>query len=402
MKIFQINTVCGIGSTGRIATGIYDTLNKNGHECIIAYGRGESPEGYNTFKIGNKFSIYSHVFLSRVWDAHGFGSKNATKELIKKIDEYEPDIIQLHNIHGYYVNIEILFNYFSEKNIPVVWLLHDMWTMTGHGAYIQLLDEEKIPTQNTDIKQKFDYPKSYIDRSKHNYKRKEAVFSQVDNLTVITPSRWLANIVRKSYLSKYPTEVIHNGINLESFIPKKSNFRATHQLENKKMLLGVANVWNETKGLGVLNKLASDLDPSYKLVLVGVDNKVKKKIHKNILTINHTNSVEELAEIYSEADVLVNPTYEDNFPTRNIEALACGTPVITFDTGGSSEMLNAEVGKIVEQGNYESLLDTIVNFEYDKDLEDLCVKRARDFDMHNKFSEYVDLYDKIIEQTKRQ
>ena len=338
MKVLQINSVCGVGSTGRIATDLYKALEEKGHECVIAYGRGTAPEGIKTIKIGTNFDNYMHVAKTRVFDKHGFGSTKATKEFIKKVEELNPDVIHLHNIHGYYINIEILFDYLKRANKKVIWTLHDCWAFTGHCAYFDYVGCNKWKEGCKECPQKKEYPNSLLmDSSEWSFNKKKDIFTGVADLTIVTPSKWLAGLVKQSYLSEYKVEVINNGIDLDIFKPTKSDFRERYGLENKFIILGVANVWDRRKGLQYLIDLAEKIDDNYKVIIVGVSEKQKKSLPKNIIGITRTNNIRELVEIYSAADVFVNPTLEDNFPTTNLEAIACGTDIITFDTGGSSE-----------------------------------------------------------------
>ncbi|WP_407370871.1 glycosyltransferase [Carnobacterium sp.] len=393
MKILQINSVCGFGSTGRIATDLYDVLEKEGHECCIAYGRGNAPKGYKTMKIGNDFDFYTHVLKTRFFDLHGYGSKIATKKLIKQIEEYGPDIIHLHNIHGYYLNIEILFNYLDTVDIPIVWLLHDAWAISGHSAHFDLDLNGEIPIKSTKKYQQLEYPKSYlINNSKKNYLKKKKMFTQVKNMTIITPSHWLAEIVKKSFLSEYEIKVIHNGIDLSKFKVTPSHFKFDAGLANKKIILGVASVWNEKKGLDYFIQLAQQLDDNFKIVLVGIDKKQIKKLDSNILAISRTNNIKELAAIYTAADIFVNPTLEDNFPTTNLEALACGTPVITFNTGGSPESVTAKTGKVIERGEIQSLYEYILNFNYERKKIYECRNQAEKFEKRDVYKKYLKLY----------
>ena len=398
MKVLQVNTVFGSGSTGRIAKDLYDTLEANGHQCCVAYGRGNSLNGYNTVKIGNKLDIYAHVLKTRVFDLHGFGSKKATIDLINFIKSYNPDVIHLHNLHGYYINIEILFNYLSTLSIPIVWLLHDQWAISGHSAYFNLDVDGNIPEYNSNKKQKYEYPKTFLfSRSKQNYQRKRKIFTSIKNMTIVTPSDWLNNIVKKSFLSKYPIKVINNGIDISQFKPTPSEFRNKYGLVDKKVILGVASIWEERKGLSFFNKIAKHLDENTKIILVGIEKKEMKKLQPNIISISRTESIRQLAEIYTAADVFVNPTLEDNFPTTNIESLACGTPVITFNTGGSPESIDENSGIVVERGNINKLINTVMKFNPINYSEKYCVERANKYYAKNVINlQYLNLYNSLI------
>lgn len=396
MKILQINSVCGYGSTGRIATDLYDVLVRTDNSCMIAFGRGKSPNKLSTYKIGNKLDLLLHLMKTRLTDRHGFGSKISTRKLIKKIEEYNPDIIQLHNLHGYYVNVELLFNYLSTKNIPIVWLLHDQWSFSPHAANFDVEKNEKLPKMNNYKKQKYEYPKSYFDNSQNNYNMKKKLFTSIENMTIVTPSVWLAELVEKSFLNSYPVKVIPNGIDLKKFKPSDSDFREKYKLQDKTVILGVASVWDEKKGITAFNYLAKRLDRNYQIILVGINKKDKRGIHRNIITLERTDSIEDLAKIYTSADIFLNPTLQDNFPTTNLEALACGTPVITFDTGGSPESLNGDVGKVVEKGNLMELYQTIVNFDATKKYKADCIQQSERFDKNKIYNEYISLYKKIL------
>ena len=394
MKVLQINTVFGSGSTGRIVKELYDTLEANGHNCCVAYGRGKAPDKYNTIKIGNDIDMYAHVLKTRLFDLHGFGSKNATIKLIKSIEKYNPDIIHLHNLHGYYINIEVLFNYLSTLAIPIVWLLHDQWAISGHSAYFELDNNRNIPYENLLKEQKYNYPKSFFsDKSKQNYQKKKEIFTGVKNMTIITPSDWLNNIVKKSFLAKYSIKTINNGVDVNIFKPTASNFRKNNNLQKKKIILGVASIWEERKGLSFFNQIADSVDENTKVVLVGIKKKDQKYLHPNIMAIKRTENIQQLANIYTAADVFVNPTLEDNFPTTNIESLACGTPVVTFNTGGSPESLDENCGIIVEKGNSKKLISAILNFKYNSYSKKYCVDKAREmYDKNNVNQKYLNLY----------
>ena len=385
MKVLQINSVCGIRSTGRICTDLADVLLQDGHECMIAYGRESVPEKYRKIavRIGNDLDAKMHALQSRIFDNAGFGSKRATEKFIDWVKKYDPDIIHLHNIHGYYINVEILFNYLAEFNKPVVWTLHDCWAFTGHCAYYSYVKCDKWKTGCFNCTQKKRYPSSLLwDASKQNWQKKKALFTSVKNMTLVTPSKWLANEVKKSFLSNYPMKVIANGIDLDVFKPTPSDFKEKNGFVGKKIILGVASSWSECKGLKDFIELSKILDEKYKIVLVGLSGNQIKELPENVMAISRTNNVKELAEIYTAADIFFNPTYEDNFPTVNLEAQACGTPVITYRTGGSVESVPEE--NVVEQGDFTKL-----TYRLEKTLE---IAKNAAFNKNLLMKKYLEVY----------
>lgn len=273
MKILQVNSVCGVGSTGRIATDLYKIIESNGHECIVAYGRGSAPDNIKTIKIGSNIDNYLHVAKTRIFDRNAFGSKIATRDFINKVEEYNPDIIHLHNIHGYYINIEILFNYIKEKNKTVIWTLHDCWAFSGHCSYFDIVNCDKWKTGCYNCPNKGQYPKSLLlDNSKQNYLRKKSIFSGIKNLTIVTPSVWLSDLVKQSILKDYESKIIYHGIDLNKFnVKSNSTFRERHDLGNKFLILGVANIWDERKGYRYFIELSKIIkeDSMDRLHLIG-------------------------------------------------------------------------------------------------------------------------------------
>ena len=402
MKLLQINTVCGRGSTGRIATDIHKLLLEQGHESVIAYGRGEAINCDNTIKIGNKIDFYNHALKTRLLDKHGFGSKKATEEFIVEIEKYNPDIIHLHNIHGYYINIEVLFKFLKEYNKPIIWTLHSCWAFTGHCSYFDYANCYKWETHCQKCPERKSYPKSiFIDNSYNNYEKKKKLFTGLDKLTLVTPSEWLAKLVKRSFLKEYPVKVINNGIDLNVFKPVPNNFRKRYNLENKFIILGVANKWEKRKGFEYFIELSKLIEYNEVIVLVGLSQKQIKQLPKNIIGISKTNNTKELSEIYTAADVFFNPTLEDNFPTTNLESLACGTPVITFNTGGSIETIDDTTGFIVEKGDLEEAIKMIrkIKTEGKEKYSESCIKRANKYyNKNNKFQEYIELYENLIKE----
>ena len=358
MKVFQINTVYNSGSTGRIAADIKHALEQDGHECFVAFGRGESLEK-NTECVADKLDLYSHVLMTRLTDKTGYYSKKPTEKLIRLIKEFSPDIIHLHNIHGYYVNIEMLFEFLAEYNKPIVWTLHDCWPFTGHCAYFDMAECDKWKTGCYKCPALADYPKTLRDNSKNNYLLKEQLFNLVDRVVFVTPSNWLADKVAESFLNKYLIKVINNGIDTDAFVYGEGNIREKYTLGDKKIVLGVASIWDKRKGFEDFVALSEYLADEYQIVLVGLSEKQIKKLPKSIIGIRRTESREELAQLYSAASVLFNPTYEDNYPTVNLEALSCGTPVITYNTGGSPESAFITSEECVGKKDYGAICDKI-------------------------------------------
>lgn len=418
MRVLIINCVCGIRSTGRICAELADRFMDNGDEVRIAYGRmDEVPEKYQKIavRIGIKLDLIGHILQTRINDRHGFGSLRATKRFLKWAEEYQPDLVWLHNIHGYYINVELLFAWIKEHpELQVRWTLHDCWAFTGHCAYFTAAKCEQWKTGCTHCPQLKEYPACYGSGAvKRNYERKRTAFTGVANMTLVTPSQWLAGLVKQSFLKEYPIEVQYNKIDTGVFKPTKSNFREKYGLLDKKIVLGVASTWDKRKGLSDLCQLARMLDERYAVVAVGLtkrqigdlprlvrnvkvpgpaemrnrDLAIQRKLLADedaslmncvvtaanangdaailpgawalywaiigeeyggskdtegtcrVIGLPKTNHPEELAGIYTAADVFVNPTYEDNYPTVNLEARACGTRVITYDTGGCRETL---------------------------------------------------------------
>lgn len=386
MRVLQIN-IFGNLSTGKIAVDIYKTLKANGHDGAIAYARNQIEEGVPHIIIGNKFDVYAHGIMTRLTDKTGFYSKRATLRLIDKIKEYDPDVIHLHNLHGYYINIEVLFKYLKVCGKKIIWTLHDCWPITGHCCYFDFCGCDRWKSGCFDCPQLDTYPKSLKDGSRWNYMRKKELFCGVPDMTVVSVSNWLDGIVSQSYLNKYRHVVIHNGIDLDRFKPTKSDFRRRNGLEDKYIILGVASEWSARKGFEDFLRLADMLDENYRIVLVGLNDKQIKRLKPNMLGIRRTNSVRELAEIYSAADVFFNATYEDNYPTVNLESIACGTSVVTYNTGGSPEGVPHGCGAVVDKGDIEAAARLMK-----KGLGKPDESKRVLFDKERCFRKYIDLY----------
>ena len=394
MKVVQINATCGIGSTGKICLGISRILNESNIENSIFYSTKS-----NGYKFGIKCSDAKYIKLqalkSRIFGNYGFNSDRATLKIISELERINPDIVHLHNIHGHDCNLEMLFKYFKEKNTKLIWTFHDCWAFTAYCPHFTLMKCSKWQTLCFQCVQRRDYS-WFFDKSKILYKKKKELFSNLD-MTIVTPSKWLADLVKESFLKQYPVYVINNGIDLDIFKPSESSFRKEHCFENKKIVLGVAFDWGERKGLDVFIGLAERLSDDYRIVLVGTDDNSDKLLPDNVLSIHRTNNQKELAEIYSAADLFVNPTREDSYPTVNMEAIACGTPVLTFRTGGSPEMLDDTCGFVVECDDIVRLEDEIIRICSDKPCsKEQCTKKAEEFDENKRFKEYIELYERVI------
>lgn len=400
MKLLQINTIVNSGSTGRITEDIGRVLMANGHESYIAAANTKRPSKLVVIKIGNEFDRVLHGLITRLLDQHGFGSASATHKLVENIKNINPDIIHLHNIHGYYLNIKILFNFLKEVQKPVVWTFHDCWPFTGHCSYFDRVNCEKWKIECKKCPNFKAYPGSwFIDNSKNNFKRKKELFTALDNVYIVTPSKWLANLVKESYLKSHSVQTIHNGIDMEAFKPIISDINSKYKIEDRKIILGVASIWDKRKGLNDFIELNKFIIADYQIVLVGLNKKQLKELPDTIIGIARTESLQELAELYSAAEVFINPTYVDNFPTTNIEALACGTPVITYDTGGSPEAIDKDTGKIVEKGDVLGLWNAIrqLSLRSQEHYSKVCRTRAgKMFNKEERYMDYLKLYESLF------
>mgnify|MGYP003298833438 CR=1 FL=1 len=393
MKIVQINATCGIGSTGKICVGISEVLAEKNIENYILYSSKS-----NGYKYGIKCSDDNYIKMqalkSRILGNYGFNSKKATRRIIDELERIKPDIVHLHNIHGHDCNLEMLFTYFKRKKTKLIWTFHDCWAFTGYCTYFDTVECNKWQTQCVQCV-KIREHSWILDKSSKLFEKKKHLLEGLD-LTVVTPSRWLAELVKQSFLRDYPVDVINNGIDISAFRCIESDFRKKYALENKKIILGVALDWELRKGLDVFIELSQRLSDDYRIVLVGTNDNTDKQLSKEIISIHRTHNQQELAEIYSSADVFVNPTREENYPTVNMESLACGTPVLTFRTGGSPEMLDETCGFVVDCDDVDVLEKEIIRICTQKPYtKEACINKAKEFDKNERFKEYLALYERI-------
>lgn len=396
MKIVQINALCGKGSTGKICVDVSKLLTERGIENYILYSMNKSD-----YPLGIKFTDEKYLKVqalkSKIFGNYGFNSRKATKSLIKELERINPDIIHIHNIHSNDINLEMFFYYLRANNIKVYWTFHDCWAMTAYCPHFAMVgcDKWKTGCQKCISRKSYSW---FFDRSKKQYERKKAIFGGID-LTIVTPSKWLAGVVKESFLKDFEVKVINNGIDLDIFKPTESDFREKYNLQDKKIVLGVAFGWGPKKGLDVFVELAKILPENYQIVLVGTNDNVDKILPYNIISIHKTNNQRELAGIYSAADVFVNPTREDTFPTVNMESLACGTPVVTFKTGGSPEILDETCGVVVEKSDIDSLEKEIIRIcEETPYSKEACLERAKSFEKNLNYQKYLEIYFNKSEQ----
>ena len=405
--VLQINTVAVNGSTGRISEGIGEAAITRGYESYIAYGRGKPLKSSSTLiKIGDNLSVITHILRTRLFDKQGLCSYLSTKNLIKEIDKIHPTIVHLHNLHGNYLNYKVLFKYLAASDIPVVWTIHDCWPITGHCVHFSAVDCDKWKHGCEKCPRSTGYPKSiFLDRSKQNYIDKKEAFTSLNKMFVVPVSKWLEDVLKESFLGGYDISYIHNGIDVDKFFPRKDEISRTkiaYGLNNKFVILGVATGWSKDNGLYDFLELRKHLSDEYSIVLVGVTPSLKKNLPDGIIGIERTDSVDELAAIYSCADIFINGSKEETFGLVTAEAMACGTPVIVYDSTACAEIVADDTGYVVEVGDFNAIITVIKKHrdlpeETKNNMSERCSNYVRTrFRKEDKYNEYVDLYDRIV------
>lgn len=404
MTIVEINSA-NYGSTGNIMLYIAKMARERGHvvyTCCPSSRSNRKKKIDNQIWIGSSVSRNLHLLLNSITGFNGCFSIIDTFLFLRKIKRIAPDVIHLHNLHNCYINLRMLFRYIKANHIKVVWTLHDCWAMTGQCPHFTMIQCEKWKTGCHDCKQTNVFPRSKVDRTKTMWKLKRKWFTGVEDLTIVTPSRWLSDIASESYLKEYPTVVINNGIDLSVFTPTPSTFRERYGIAtDEKILLGVAHDWGYRKGIDVFIQLAQEIGSQYRIVLVGVEEDILPQLPPNIIAIKRTHNQKELVEIYSAADLFVNPTREENFPTVNLEALACGLPVITFNTGGSPETIDAGTGIVVESNEYSKLKEVLTDPSLTNRLsKESCRTHSKKYAAQDSFKAYIDLFEKMCSSAR--
>jgi putative colanic acid biosynthesis glycosyltransferase len=389
--------VCGKGSTGRIITDMYHHLQSHGHSCRIAYGRGSHPDDINAYRIGTNKDVYVHALCSRLSDKAGFYSTLATFKLIEDIQAFEPDIIHLHNLHGYYLNVRILFDFLKSYNKPVVWTLHDCWAFTGHCVHFAFAQCDKWKTGCYDCKEKHRYPSSWLlDRSRQNYNQKKETFLGLRKMTIITVSDWLKDMVKQSFLNVYPARRIYNGIDSDVFHHTQSEIKHRMGIDKKWLVLSVSDGWDERKGFDDILKVAKLAPKNWAFVIVGLKPKQIKQLPSNVIGMERTWNVQELVELYSAADVFLNLSKEETFGLVTVEALACGSPAVVYNSTASPELVDDSCGVVIPMGDIEGVVTALKKMENSQRYkEENCCARSQLFSVNKTMAEILALYEEL-------
>lgn len=404
--LLQIDSTSGVGSTGRISETIARLAMEEGWTCHIAHScRYAGKTIQNNIRIGSKFEEYVHFAKSFLFDKHGLGSASATRNLIGKIEEIKPDVIQLHCIHGYYLNYRILFEYLAKHDIPVVWTQHDCWAVTGHCAHFEKCGCKKWMTQCGNCPQIHTYPVSITDRSEKNHLLKKETFSSCGNMNIVYVSRWLESVLKNSFLGQFPSFVFPNGVDTSSFKPQIENtysIKSKYGIPDKFIVLGVSSQWTEQKGLPLFISLREKLDERFVIVLVGLAKSQLSKLPDGIVGIQRTESKQELAALYSAAGIFANMSLEETFGLVTAEAISCGTPAIVFNSTACPEVVGEGTGYIIRPNDIDAVAETVIS-EFKKTAEQNAEtrKKCREFaerklDENVRFRNYVNLYNQLI------
>ena len=404
MKLVQINFSHNVGSTGKIAEQIGELAIARGWESYILSGRQINTSKLQSIRINNRLELLWHIFFTHFADMDGLCSYFATKRLVKQLKKLSPNIVHLHVIHESYINYPVLFKYLKEANIPVVWTFHDCWALTGHCPHFDYIGCDKWKTECHNCPCSKNYKKlEFFIRARYNHQLKKQYFASLDKLTIVPVSVWLEGLVRQSFLSSKNICTIKNGIDLQVFKPSPSNIRERLNAMGSFVVMGCAGNWGKMKGEDDFIEIARR-HPDWRFIMVGIPQSKLYALPQNVHGVPFTNGQQELAEYYSIADVFVNPTYQDTYPTTNLEAIACGTPVITYNSGGSPETIDSHCGISVERGDIDALDKAIIHIQKlgKKYYSDACIIRAKEhFDKNQKYQEYLTLYSRLLDNESK-
>lgn len=399
--VLQINS-SNHGSTGHIMLNLSRVAERHDYKSLVSYPASRSNRSKivdNSIEIGTIVERNLHIKLAYLTGWNGKFSKCATKKFLKSVKKINPDIIHLHNLHNCYINLEMLFEVIKAKNIPVVWTLHDCWAFTGQCPYYSMVSCDKWTEECYECPQYRMYPESLVDKTREMFNLKKNWFTGVENLTIVTPSKWLKEQVKRSFLKDYSTKVIYNGIDLNLFKPIKSDFREKFSIQDKKVILGVANPWSKRKGLDLIVELSKILDESYQIVLVGLSKKQIETLPKNIIGLERTSNQQELIKIYSTSDFFINPSVEETLGMVTIEAMACGTPVIVSNYTAVPESVDEKCGVVVNEYSVDGFYNGIKAVENMRISQEALLEHAANFDGIIKYKEYIEVYNNILRKS---
>lgn len=406
IKLLQINVDANNGSNGSIARDIGSIALSKGWESYIAYGRRHIPSDSQLIRVGNDFDVKVHGLLTRLFDLHGLGSIAVTRRFIRKVKKIKPDIVHLHNIHGYFINYKILFEYLIKNDIPVVWTFHDCWPFTGHCGYFESYNCLKWRELCHSCPAAHSYPTSwFFDRSKNSFELKKKLFTAPRELNVVTVSKWLKGLVDESFFGKYPVKVVYDGIDTDSFVHRESTLRQQYDLEGKFILMSAAANWSNAKGWNDYIKLSEMLPEDCVIMLLGVTESQKAELPPKIIAVSRVEGKEKLAEYYSMADILLNLSYQETFGMTTAEAMACGTPGISYNRTACPELISPDTGLVVEAGDMEQILSAIAEIRRNgkQYYAEACRQRVLDhFDFKKVNMAYFDIYDEILKKRKNE
>lgn len=391
------------GSTGRIAEHLGKLIQKNGNRSIITYARGYNPSESEVYKVGSRINMGLHLLKTRLLGNHIEGSYFATRQLISKIDSIQPDLVHVHQVHGYYLNVPLLFTSLQDRGIPVVWTLHDCWSYTGHCSHYTDIDCRKWQTACYACPKFNLYPRSwFFDRSKEEYQVKKRLFSSMTNLHLVAISQWLAGELQHSFLKALPRHTILNGVDTDVFRPidnAKQDILLKHKINTPNIALVVGTTWNRSKGLLDLIELSKRVDPETTLILLGIPPSIAKSFSERTVCVERSEDVQELARYYSAADVVLSLSYQESFGLTIPEGLACGTPAVVYNNTALSEHIDEQTGVKVQTGDWEGVQQAIrhITAKGKDHYFDHCLSKARlKYDQRKNYMQYMELYDRLI------
>jgi putative colanic acid biosynthesis glycosyltransferase len=401
MKVLQVNSFVNMGSTGRISEQIGLKVIQEGWESYIAFGRKANSSKSKLYKIGKDFDFYRHALESRILDKHGLSSINSTNNFIDYIYQIKPDIIHFHNLHGYYVNYEILFESISKlNNCKIVWTLHDCWSFTGHCTYFSDINCDKWKETCFSCPKKNNYPSSlFFDKSRESYNLKKALFTKFP-ITFVPVSNWLGSLVSESFLKDQNIEVISNGVDSDIFYSKNPNVNLLnkYKLNGKTVLLAASTSWAGQKGFSDYIKLSNILSKDQVIVLVGLPKSLSKKLPSNVIGVPRTEIISELVDWYNVSSIVLNLSKLETFGLTTVEGFMCGKPSVVYNSTASPELIKSSVlGRIVEVGDI---------FEVKSAIDELLISQSNsykirelallDYSANNQFFKYIDLYKRLL------